>query len=269
MAPPDAGPASGGPRHDRRPVPVPVGGAGRRDLGGDGQTPRAGGRRGEAGSLDLPLVRRTRARTARAREAGRPGRAGEHGDHRAGGAAGRGHALELPLLSGRPVRRPQPHGRQHGHPQTRLDLREELRAHRAGPTRGRTARGRVHQRLRLLGPGGADDRRPAGARRLPDRQRTRGCGCRRGGGQEPHQERARARRLGPAHRPGHRRSGRARRHPRPGAVVQLRAGVQLAQAHVRPRGPLRRVRRRTHRSLRTYQGGPGRRREHGDGAAVQ
>ena len=132
--------------------------------------------------------------------------------------------------------------------------RPELPAVRAADggdlRRRRPARRRLRQHLRHQRPGRRHHRRPAGARRLADRQRARRLGGRGDRRPQPEEGRPRARRVGRVHRARHRRHGRHRevRDPRPD--VQHRPGLQRRQAVRGPRRVLRRVRRQAHRLVR-------------------
>ena len=191
VAPPDAGPASGG-RHDRRPVRS-VGGAGRRDLGEMGK-PRAGGRRVKLAASIYRWYADTGPHCSSPKLG--PGRA--ETVTISGGAAGRGHALELPYYQVARFAAPNLMAA------TRSSSNTPRSARRAPRSSSRsTARpdcpGRVHN-VYASSDQVAQMIPTRGCTASPDRQRTRGCGCRRvAGGTSP--ERARARRLGPAHRP--------------------------------------------------------------------
>ena len=87
--------------------------------------------------------------------------------------AARHHALELPVLPGRPVRRPEPDHRQHDHPQARVAVPGVGGGDPEDLPRRRLPRGRVRQRLRLDQPDRVGHRRPARAGRLAHRVRSR------------------------------------------------------------------------------------------------
>ena len=95
-------------------------GAGRDHHARDGQADRAGPRRGGVQRRDLPVLRRQRGEAA-GRRADRPARGRGLGVHPplVGRPAARDHAVELPLLPGGPLRRPEPGGRQHDPAQAR------------------------------------------------------------------------------------------------------------------------------------------------------
>ena len=95
------------------------------------------------------------------------------------GAAARDHAVELPVLPGRPVRRPEPDGGQHDPAQARAAVPRVGARDGADLPRRRAAAGRLHQPVRHQRAGRRHDRRPAGGRRLGDRQRAGRHGRRR------------------------------------------------------------------------------------------
>ena len=115
----------------------------------DGQADRAGGRRGRVQRGDLPVLRRQRPGADEGR-ADRPARRRGLGVRPplVGRAAARDHAVELPLLPGGPLRRPEPGGRQHDPAQARAAVPGVVGGDGADvPRRGR-AEGRLHQHLR-------------------------------------------------------------------------------------------------------------------------
>ena len=79
------------------------------------------------------------------------------------GAAARDHAVELPVLPGGPVRRPEPGDRQHDPAQARAAVPRVGRGDGADLPRRRLPAGRLHQHLRDERADRDRDRRPAGA----------------------------------------------------------------------------------------------------------
>ena len=149
-------PAPGGPavrRPGRR--------AGRDHHPGDGQDDRRGPGRAGVHRRHLPVLRRPRAGAAQGRAAGL-----EHAGHGLGPevldrrAAGH-HAVELPVLPGRPVRRPEPDDREHHRSEACTAVPGVGPGDGADLPRRGAARGRLHQHLRHQRAGGDDDRRPA------------------------------------------------------------------------------------------------------------
>ena len=167
----------------------------------DGQADRAGPRRGRLQRGDLPVLRRQRRQPAGGRADRASGRRGL-GLHppQLGRPPARHHAVELPLLPGGALRRPEPGEREHDPAQARAAVPRVGGRDGADLPRGRRARGRVHQHLRDQRADRVGHRRPARAGRLAHRVRPR----RRRGGPDrrpaPQEGRARARRLGPVHR---------------------------------------------------------------------
>ena len=91
----------------------------------------------------------------------------------AAGADPGGHALELPVLAGDPLRRPGPGRGQRGPAEAR-GQRAPLRAGAGGPVSpGGRARGRVPDAADRIGRGGRRDRRRPGGGGDPDGQRAR------------------------------------------------------------------------------------------------
>ena len=107
----------------------------------DGQADRAGARRGRLQRGDLPVLRRQRGGAA-GRRADRAARRRGLGVHPAqlGRAPARDHAVELPLLPGGPLRRPEPGDRQHDPPQARAAVPGVGRGDGADLPRGGRAR---------------------------------------------------------------------------------------------------------------------------------
>ena len=157
------------------------------------------------------------------------------------------HALELPLLPGGPLRRPEPGDRQHDPAQARAAVPGVRGGDRRDLPRRRLPGGRLRQHLRHQRADRVGHRRPAGPRRLADRLRAR----RRRGGRDrraqPQEGRARARRLRPVHPAQHRRSRRHRRGGGRRAAGEHRPGLQRRQAVHRRRRALRRLPREVHR----------------------
>ena len=85
------------------------------------------------------------------------------------GAAARDHAVELPLLPGGPLRRPEPGDRQHDPAQARAAVPGVGRGDGGDLPRGRRPAGRLHQHLRDQRPDRVGHRRPARAGRVADR----------------------------------------------------------------------------------------------------
>ncbi len=210
--------------------------------------PGAGARRGRLLHRHLRVLRRQRPRPddGRADQAARRRGLGDHPPQLAGRAA-RDHAVELPGLPGRPVRRARPDHRQH--------LPAEARA--AVPGVGRGARSRssstpasprartsTSTRPTSRSPEVIADPRVQGVSR--DRLGARRRGGRRDRRPQPEEGRARAGRLRPVHPAQHRRprrDGRVGRRRPPG---QRRPVVQRGQALRRDRRALRAVPREVH-----------------------
>ena len=141
----------------------------------DGQADRAGRGRGREVRVGVRLLRRARralpGRASRARPT--PSRSYVRFDPLGRGAGG--HAVELPLLAGLPLRRAGAHGGQRRRAQARLQ-RAALRARdRGGVPRRRAFREGLFRTL-LVGSGAVrrPHRRPAHRRGDADRQRARG-----------------------------------------------------------------------------------------------
>ena len=205
-------------------------------------------RRGRLQRRDLPVLRRQRGEAAR-RRADRPARRRGLGVHppQPGRPAAGDHAVELPLLPGGALRRPEPGDRQHDPAQARAAVPGVGRRDGGDLPRRRRPAGRLHQHLRDQRADRVGHRRPARAGRVADRLGPRG---RRGGRDRrapPQEGRARARRLGPVHRARHRRPRRRRRAGRRRPAGEHRPGVQRRQAVHRRRRPLSAVRREVHR----------------------
>ena len=107
----------------------------------DGQADRAGGRRGRVLRGDLRVLRRQRPEAAR-RRADRPARGRGLGVRapQLVRPAARDHAVELPLLPGGPVRRPEPGDRQHDPAQARAAVPGVGRGDGGDLPRGRRSR---------------------------------------------------------------------------------------------------------------------------------
>ena len=118
----------------------------------DGQTRRAGRRRGGEVRVGLRPLRRTRRRVppGRATSAANPD-AESFVSYEPLGAGAGGDAVELPALAGVPLRRAPPHRRQRRHPQTRFERPRVRRGHRGGVRRGGLPRGRLPESHRRLG----------------------------------------------------------------------------------------------------------------------
>ena len=125
--------------------------------------------------------------------------------------AARDHAVELPLLPGGPLRRPEPDHRQHDPAQARAAVPGVGGGDAADLPRRRLPRGRLRQHLRDQRSDRDGDRRPARAGRVADRLRAGRCRRRRDRRPQPEEGRARAGRLGPVHPAQHRRPRRDRR----------------------------------------------------------
>ena len=106
-----------------------------------------------AGRLDLPVLRRPCGGVHVRRAPHHRGAGHRRRPHRADRPAGRGHAVELPLLPGGPLRGAEHRPGQHDHPQARAELPAVGPRRRTGPARGRAARRGLPQRVHLLGPG--------------------------------------------------------------------------------------------------------------------
>ena len=157
------------------------------------------------------------------------------------GVAARDHALELPLLPGGPLRRPEPGDRQHDPAQARAAVPGIGRGDAADLRRRRRPRGRLRERLRDQRADRVGDRRPARARRLGHRLRARRRRRRRDRRPQPEEGRARARRLRSLHPARHRRPRRGRHGGGRSAARQHRPVLQRGQALHRRRRALRRL----------------------------
>ena len=175
----------------------------------DGQADRAGARRGRLLRRHLRVLRRQRRVAARGR-ADRAARGRGLGVHppQLDRRPARDHAVELPLLPGGALRRPEPRDRQHDPAQARAAVPRVGRRDRGDLPRGRLPRGRLHQHLRDQRADRRRDRRPARAGRLADRLGARRRGRGRDRRPQPQEGRARARRLRPVHPAQHRRPRR-------------------------------------------------------------
>ena len=132
-------------------------GAGRDRRPRDGQADGAGAGRGRLLRRHLRLLRRQRRRPDEGR-ADQAARGRRHGGDppQPPGRAARHHAVELPHLSGRPVRGPEPDHRQHGAAQARTAVPGDRRGPAEDLPRRRFPGGRLHQHLRHQRP----DREP-------------------------------------------------------------------------------------------------------------
>ena len=183
----------------------------------------------------------------------------------------RHRALELPIPHRRQRRRAGPDG---GQRRALEALRPDpalRRALRRGLRRGRPARGAVPAPASQSRRGLAADRAPGRRLRLLHRLGARGC-CGAEGGRRPlHRHRPRARRQGPG-LCARRCQPRARRcHPGGRRLLQLRPILLRHRAHLCPRGPLRRLRRRGRRPdprLQARQSAGGRREPGAPGARL-
>ncbi len=169
-------------------------GAGRDHGARDGQADGAGARRGRLLRRHLRLLRRQRPGPdeGRADPSARRRGVGDHPPQLAGRDP-RDHAVELPDLSGRPLRRARPDHREHGAPQARAAVPGNRRGAAAAVSGRRLPRGRLRQHLRHQRSDRERDRGSARAGRLGDRLRA---GGRRGGRDrrpEPEEGGARAR----------------------------------------------------------------------------
>ena len=192
----------------------------------DGQAHHPGGGRGREVRVDLRLLRRARRAPSwptQPRETDAP-RSYVRFDplgRRAGG-----HAVELPLLAGLPLRRARADGRQRRPAQARLE-RAALRARDRGGLPGAPASRAGLFRTVLVESSAVrrTDRRPAHRRRDAHRQRARGQPGRRAGRARAQEDRARARRQRSLHRARRRRSrrGAATAPPMPGSSTAARA----------------------------------------------
>ena len=213
----------------------------------DGQADRAGPRRGRLLRRHLRLLRRQRRGVPRGRaDRAAGGRRHRRGPQDVGGPAARDHALELPLLPGGPLRRPEPGRRQHDPAQAGAPVPRVGRGDPDDVRRRRLPRRRLPDDPRLERPDRRGDRRPAGPGRLADRLRAGRRRRRRDRRAQPEEGRARARRLRPVHparRRRPRRSGRGRgRRP----ARQHRPVLQRREAVHRRRRALRRLPREVH-----------------------
>ncbi len=170
------------------------------------------------------------------------------------------HAVELPVLPGRPVRRAEPDAGQHHPAQARAAVPRVGGGAAADLQRRRLSGGRLRQHLRDQRPGRRHHRRPTRARGFADGLRARGCRRRGDRGPQPEEGRPRTRRLRPVHRAELRRPGRHRggRHRRP--LREHRAGLQRGQADHRLGERLRRLPGQVHQE--------GARKGRGSGPAV-
>ncbi len=181
----------------------------------------------------LPRPRAGRDRRARELRALRPDRRGAGGD-----------AVELPLLAGLPLRRAGADGGQRRPAQARLQRARLRPGHRGGLPAGRAAQGRVHHPAGAEPHRAAADRRPQGRGGDPDRQRGGRRGRRLRGRPAAQEDRPRAGRLGPVHRPGRRRRRAGGGGGDHGADHQLGPELHRRQAVHRRGAGGRRVRRR-------------------------
>ena len=114
----------------------------------DGQAARPVPGRGRLQRGDLRVLRRQRREVPRRRAHRAARRRGLGADPaQLGRRAARDHAVELPLLPGRPVRRPEPDAGQHHRPQARTAVPRVGRRDSADLHRRRLSRGRLRQRL--------------------------------------------------------------------------------------------------------------------------
>ena len=195
-------------------------GAGRDHRARDGQADGAGAGRGRLLRRHLRLLRRPRGGTARRRADRAAGRR-RHGPgpQVVGWAPAGDHAVELPLLPGGPLRRPEPRGRQHDPAEAGASVPGVGRGDPEDDGRRRLPRRRLPDDPRLERADREGDRGSARAGRLADRLRAGRRRGRRDRRAQPEEGRARARRLGSVHPPrrrGHRRGRRrrGRRAPR-------------------------------------------------------
>ena len=174
-----------------------------------------------------------------------------------GRRAARHHAVELPVLPGRPVRGSQPDAGQHHRAQARTAVPRVGGGDPADLHRRRLPRRRLRQHLRDQRAGRRHHRRPTRARRFADRLRARGCRGRRDRRPQPQEGRPRARRLRPVHPAELRRPRRHRggRHRRP--LREHRAGLQRGEADHRRRRHLRRLPGQVHQEGAREGRGPG------------
>ena len=212
-------------------VPRAPPGARRDHRARDGQADRAGPRRGRFRRSHLRVLRRPLGRVPEGRADHTARRRGLGGHPPiVAGRAPRRHAVELPVLPGRPLRRPEPHHRQHDPAEARAAVPRVGCRHRAHLPRRRLPGRRLREHLRHARADRDGHRRPARAGRLAHRLRAGGRRRRRGRRPSPQEGRARARRLRPLHpaldrRPRRDRAGCGRRAPR-----QQWPGVQRGQA---------------------------------------
>ena len=158
----------------------------------------------------------------------------------------RDHAVELPDLPGRAVRRPGPDHRERRAPEARPAVPRDRRGAPADLPRRRLPRGRLRQHLRHERSDRPRHRRPARAGRVGDRLGARRCGGGRDRRPEPEEGRARAGRLRPVHPAQHRRPRCDRRVSRQRPPGQRRPVVQRRQAVRRDRRAVRAVPREVH-----------------------
>ncbi len=142
--------------------------------------------------------------------------------------AARDHAVELPLLPGRSLRRPEPADRQHDPAQARAAVPRVLGGDGADLPRRRHPAGRLHQHLRDQRADRVGDRRPARAGRLADRLRPRRRRRRADRRPPPQEGRARAGRRRPLPRARQRRPrlGRRGRRRRPAWATAARPATR-------------------------------------------
>ncbi len=168
--------------------------------------------------------------------------------------AARSHALELSLLPGRSLCRPEPHHRQHDPAQACCAVPRVRRRDASDlPRCGIPAR-RLREHLRLARPAAAGHRGSARAGRLAHRVGARRRRGRRDRRPPPEEGRARAGRLGPLHpaldrRPRRHGAERNRCSPR-----QQRPVVQRGQALHRRRRAVPALPREVHREDRRDRG---------------
>ena len=167
----------------------------------DGQADRPVRGRGRLQRGDLRVLRRQRREVPR-RRADRPRRGRRFGADPAqlGRRAARHHAVELPVLPGRPVRGTEPDAGQHHPAQARAPVPRVGRGNPADLRRRRVSRGRLREHLRDERSGRRHHRRPSRARGFADGLRARGRSCRGDRGPQPEEGRPRTRWLRSVHR---------------------------------------------------------------------
>ena len=172
------------------------------------------------------------AARGRADRAARGRRLGVRPPQLARGAA-RDHAVELPVLPGRPLRRPEPRDRQHDPAQARAAVprvgRGDASRSSTTPASRRTPTSTSTRRNEQIESVIAD---PRVQRRLAHRLRARRRGGRRDRRPQPEEGRARARRLGPVHPARHRRPRRHRRDRRRRAPGELGQACNAAKRFI-------------------------------------